>query len=265
MHKRQFIAILAAVGSAALSLSLPVSAVRADTLSDITSSETVRIAVPQDFPPFGSVGTDMQPQGYDIDMATLIAKKLGAKLEMVPVTSANRVPYLQTKKVDLVISSLGKNPERAAVIDFSDAYAPYFNGVFAPDDVAIKSIDDLSGKVVGVTRGSIEDLELTKIAPADTTIKRYEDNNGTISAFLSGQVVAVVTGNVVAAAILDKNPPRKPELKFLIKNSPCYVGMNKDEPELMAKINAIIAESKKDGTLNHISMKWLHQPLDKSL
>lgn len=207
----------------------------------------------------------MKPQGYDIDMATLIAEKLGAKLEMVPVTSANRVPYLQTKKVDLVISSLGKNPERAAVIDFSDAYAPYFNGVFAPDDVAIKSLDDLSGKVVGVTRGSIEDLELTKVAPADATIKRYEDNIGTISAFLSGQVVAVVTGNVVAAAILDKNPPRKPELKFLIKNSPCYVGMNKNEPELMAKVNEIIAASKKDGTLDDISMKWLHQPLDKSL
>ena len=265
MHKRHFIAILAAVGSAALSLALPVSAARADTLSDITSSKTVRIAVPQDFPPFGSVGTDMKPQGYDIDMATLIAEKLGATLEMVPVTSANRVPYLQTKKVDLVISSLGKNPERAAVIDFSDAYAPYFNGVFAPDDVAIKSLDDLSGKVLGVTRGSIEDLELTKVAPADATIKRYEDNNGTISAFLSGQVVAVVTGNVVAAAILDKNPPRKPELKFLIKNSPCYVGMNKNEPELMAKVNEIIAASKKDGTLDGISMKWLHQPLDKSL
>ncbi|WHO73537.1 transporter substrate-binding domain-containing protein [Rhizobium sp. BT03] len=192
-------------------------------------------------------------------------QELGAKLEIVPVTSANRIPYLQTKKVDLVISSLGKNPERAAVIDFSDAYAPYFNGVFAPDDVAIKSIADLSGKVVGVTRGSIEDLELTKSAPADATTKRYEDNNGTISAFLSGQVVAVVTGNVVAAAILDKNPPRKPELKFLIKNSPCYVGMNKNEPELMAKVNEIIAASKKDGTLDDISMKWLHQPLDKSL
>lgn len=263
MHKRQFIAILAGAGSAAFGL--PFSAARAGALADIASRKSVRIAVPQDFPPFGSVGADMRPQGYDVDVALLIAKKLGTKLEIVPVTSANRVPYLQARKVDLVISSLGKNAERAAVIDFSDAYAPYFNGVFAPDDVAIKSIGDLSGKIVGVTRGSIEDLELTQIAPAATTIKRYEDNNGTISAFLSGQVIAVVTGNVVAGAILDKNPPRKPELKFLIKNSPCYVGLNKNEPELMAKINEIIAESKKDGTLNDISMKWLRQPLDKSL
>jgi len=83
MHKRQFIAILAAAGSPPQP-DPTVSAARADTLSDITSSKTVRIAIPQDFPPFGSVGIDMKPQGYDIDMAALIAKKLGANLEMVP-------------------------------------------------------------------------------------------------------------------------------------------------------------------------------------
>ena len=74
----------------------------------ISKRGTIRIAVPQDFPPFGSVGTDLQPQGYDIDMARYLAKQMKLKLQLVPVTSANRVPYLQTDKVDLVISSLGK-------------------------------------------------------------------------------------------------------------------------------------------------------------
>jgi polar amino acid transport system substrate-binding protein len=62
----------------------------------------------------------------------LIAKDLGVKLEVLPVSSANRIPYLQTKKADLVISSLGKNPEREKVIDFTAAYAPFFSGVFGP-------------------------------------------------------------------------------------------------------------------------------------
>ncbi|WP_292572550.1 transporter substrate-binding domain-containing protein [Mesorhizobium sp.] len=229
----------------------------ADALADIGARGTVRIAVPQDFPPFGSVGADMAPQGYDIDMASLIGEKLGAKVEIVPVTSANRIPYLQTNKVDLVISSLGKNPDREKVIDFSSAYAPFYNGVFAPSDVAVAKAEDLAGKTVGVTRGAIEDLELTKVAPESADIKRYEDNNGTISAFLSGQVEVIATGNVVAAAILEKNPPKRPELKFLIKNSPCYIGMNKNEPALMSKVNAIIAAAKSDGTLNAISKKWL--------
>ncbi|WP_416408763.1 transporter substrate-binding domain-containing protein [Agrobacterium rosae] len=259
-NRRTFFAALALAAS--VSFAAPSSA---DTLSDISARGSIRVAVPQDFPPFGSVGIDMAPRGYDIDVANLIAEKLGVKTELVPVTSANRVPYLQTNKVDLVISSLGKNADREKVIDFSVAYAPFFNGVFAPDAVKIEKAEDLSGKTIGVTRGAVEDLELTKIAPADTTIKRYEDNNGTISAFLSGQVETVATGNVVAAAILEKNPPKRPELKFLIKNSPCYIGLNKDQPALREKVDAILAAAKADGSLNAIAQKWLKTDLPKDL
>ena len=95
------------------------SAVHADALEDIESRGTIRIAVPQDFPPFGSVGTDLQPRGYDIDMANYIADEMGVTLELITVTSANRIPYLQTGQADLVISSLGKNPEREAAIEMS--------------------------------------------------------------------------------------------------------------------------------------------------
>ncbi|WP_424246826.1 transporter substrate-binding domain-containing protein [Collimonas pratensis] len=241
------------------------STARADALADIVKSGVLKVAVPQDFPPFGSVTSDLKPQGLDIDVATLIAKKMGVKIELVPVTSANRVPYLQTKKVDLIISSLGKNPEREKVIDFSEAYAPFYNGVFGGADQKVSSAADLAGKTVGVTRGAVEDLELSKIAPASATIKRYEDNNGTISAFLSGQVQLVATGNVVAAAIIAKNPPKKPETKFLIKNSPCSIGLNKDEKNLLDKVNAILTATKKDGELNAISVKWLGMPLPASL
>ncbi|KOF52932.1 MULTISPECIES: transporter substrate-binding domain-containing protein [unclassified Achromobacter] len=237
----------------------------ADTLDDIKKAGVIRIAVPQDFPPFGSVGADMKPLGYDIDTARLIAGQMGVKLELVPVTSANRVPYLQTRKVDLVISSLGKNPERERAIDFSDAYAPFFNGVFGPADIKVSAAADLAGKTIGVTRGAVEDIELSKIAPASATIKRYEDNNGTITAFLSGQVPLIATGNVVAAAILARNPPKKPETKFLIKNSPCYIGLNKNEPGLRAKVNEILAAAKRDGALAAISQKWLGAGLPADL
>ncbi|WP_428029033.1 transporter substrate-binding domain-containing protein [Ancylobacter sp.] len=247
---------------AATQMTLPAAA---DALATIEKGKVIRIAVPQDFPPFGTVGADMEPKGYDVDVAKLIAEKLGVKLELVPVTSANRIPYLQTNKVDLVISSLGKNAEREKVIDFTVAYAPFFNGVFAPADVTVKDAAGLAGKTVGVTRGAVEDLELTKIAPADTTIKRYEDNNGTISAFLSGQVELIATGNVVAAAILARNPPKKPEIKFLIKNSPCFIGLNKNEPALLAKVDAIIGAAKTDGALDAISQKWLGAKLPADL
>jgi len=163
------------------------------------------------------------------------------------------------------VSSLGKNPEREKAIDFTDAYAPFFNGVFGPADMKVEKADDLAGKTIGVTRGSIEDIELSKIAPTTATIKRYEDNNGTITSFLSGQVQLVATGNVVAAAILARNPPKKPEKKFLIKDSPCFIGLNKGESALQARVNAVLAESKKDGTLGAISQKWLGADLPAGL
>ncbi len=226
---------------------------------------TIRIAVPQDFPPFGSIGSDMKPLGYDVDMAALIAKEMGVKLELVPVSSANRIPYLQTKKADLVISSLGKNPDREKVIDFTAAYAPFFSGVFGGAAMKVEKAEDLAGKTIGVTRGALEDLELTKIAPPTATIKRFEDNNATIAAFLAGQIELVATANVTAAAIIARNPKNRPETKFIMKNSPCYIGLNKGEDKLKDKINAIIAKARKDGALDAIAKKWLGLPIPADL
>ena len=237
------------------------SSAQADALADIKKAKVIKIAVPQDFPPFGSVGKDMKPHGYDIAVAHLIGKALGVRVEIVPVDSGNRIPYLQTKKVDLVISSLGKNPDREKVIDFSAAYAPFFSGAFAPADVKIGSVADLAGKTVAVTRGALEDLELTKIAPPTADIKRFENNNATISAYLAGQVQVLVSGNVVAAAIAERGGARKPESKFVIKESPCYIGLNKGEPALLAWVNEFVASAKKSGDLNAVSQKWLHAPL----
>ncbi len=263
MNRRTLLRILS---TSALALGVLASVpARADALDSIKKAGVLRVAVPQDFPPFGTVGADMKPQGYDIDMAALLAKEMGVKLDLIPVSSTNRIPFLTTGKADLVISSLGKSPDREKVIDFSDAYAPFFNGVFGPADAKIAGPADLAGKTIGVTRGAVEDIELTKVAPPTATIKRFEDNNATISAYLSGQVQLAATGNVVAAALNERTKLRPLTPKFLIKNSPCYVGLNKGEPALMAKVNAIIAGAKKDGSLNAIAEKWLHNPLPKDL
>jgi polar amino acid transport system substrate-binding protein len=239
--------------------------VYADALANAKKTGVIRIAVPQDFPPFGTVGPDLKPRGYDIDTSNLIGKELGLRVELIPVTSTNRIPYLTTGKADLVISSLGKNPEREKVIDFSVAYAPFYNGIFGPTDISVKSAADLAGKTIGVTRGSIEDLELTKIAPSTANIKRFEDNNSTSSAYLTGQVQLIATGNVVAAAINERTKLRHLDTKFLIKDSPCYIGVNKGEPELLAKVNEIIVKSKKNGSLDQVSKTWLQAPLPKDL
>lgn len=72
------------------------------------------------------------------------------------------------------------------MIDFSRAYAPFFLGVFGPKDATLADAKVLSGKTIGVTRGAVEDMVLSDIAPKDARVKRYEDNNTTLSAYLSG-------------------------------------------------------------------------------
>ncbi|WP_343635463.1 transporter substrate-binding domain-containing protein [Roseateles sp.] len=226
-------------------------------LDTITKSKTIKIAIPTDYPPYGFVGPDMKPQGLDVAMAELIAAKLGVKVELVPVTSANRIPYLQTKKADLVISTLGKNPEREKVIAFSAAYAPFYQAVFAPKSLSIKSFADLAGKSVAVTRGAMEDQELAKVAPPTLEFKRFEDNNATIAAFAAGQTQVLATSAAVAGNLMQRQPGLNVEYKLLLKDSPCFVGVAKGEDALLAKVNAIIAAAKQAGELEALSKKWL--------
>jgi polar amino acid transport system substrate-binding protein len=129
----------------------------------------------------------------------------------------------------------------------------------------VTSAQDLSGKTIGVTRGSVEDLELSKIAPSDATIKRFEDNNATLSSFLSGQVSLIATGNLVVTEIATRYPAKAPQTKFLLKNSPCYVGVMKGEDALLKEVNRLITEAKQDGVLEGFSQKWLKAPFPADL
>ena len=242
-------ALLAATGAQAQS-----------ALDNILKSKTIKIAVPTDYPPYGFVGPDMAPQGLDVETARLIASKLGVKVELVPVSSATRIPYLQTRKADLVISTLGKNAEREKVIDFSSAYAPFFQAVYAAKDMSLKSFADMGGKTVAVTRGAMEDQELAKVAPPTLDYTRFEDNNATIAAFVAGQTQTIATSAAVAGDMMKRNPKLPVEYKLLLKDSPCFVGIAKGEDALKAKVNEIIAAARKDGTIDKMATRWLGRP-----
>jgi polar amino acid transport system substrate-binding protein len=256
MFRRPFLA----AATLALSLATSFAAQAQTALETVMARKLINIGIPTDFPPYGFVGTDLKPQGLDVDMANYIGAKLGVKVELVPVTSANRIPYLQTKKADLVISTLGKNAEREKVIDFTAAYSPFFQAVFGGKGMKIASPADLAGKTVAVTRGAIEDLELTRVAPPSTDIKRYEDNNATVAAFVSGQVQLLATGASVAGNMMARNAQLDAEYKFVLKDSPNFIGVGKGEDTLRAKVNEIIAAAKAAGDLDKMARKWLGRP-----
>ncbi|MDA9152637.1 transporter substrate-binding domain-containing protein [Planktomarina temperata] len=233
----------------------------ADQLNDILSAGKITIGVPENFPPFGSVGASFEHEGYDVDIANLIAADLGVELELKPITSKQRIPFLDSGKIDLVVSSMGANPSRAKSIWFSSAYAPFFSAAFARADVNISSPADLVGMKAGVTGGTIEDLELAKNLPEGAELIRFGDNAATISAFLAGQVDVLVTGNTVAANVGTENPDLGLETKFIIRQSPAFIGVKQGETNFLQWVNVFVLHKKLGGTLNELSVKWLGQEL----
>lgn len=233
----------------------------ANALQAILAKGVVRIAVPEDFPPFGSVGADKKLEGYDVDVANLIATQLGVKLDLVPVRSADRLSLLLTKRVDMVVAGLGISPERARAIAFSSPYGPFFSGVFGAPGVNVKSVKDLAGKKIAVTQGTLEDKELTQMAPAGVEIVRYPDNEATLNAYVSGATELIATGNVVVGALAKRDPAKKIERKFVIRESPVSVGLVHGETELRNWMNVFVFYAKLNGDLDRLSRKWFGEPL----
>lgn len=253
------IAAVLMLGTAGLGFATQVA--NADALADITKAGTINVGVFADFPPFSSASADMSLKGYDMDVAQYIADTLKVKLNPVAVTGQNRIPYLNDHRVDLLMS-VGYSKEREQVIDFAAAYAPYYIAVIGPAALTVKGKEDLADKSIAVNRGTLEDTSLTEAAPASADIKRFDNYNSVIQAFISGQTQLMVVGNDVGAQVLAKQDVLKPEQKFQLLTSPSHIGLNKNEDSLKKAVNDAIAKMLADGKLDASSQAWLKTPLN---
>lgn len=226
----------------------------------ITARGVIRIGVPDDLPPFGAPSADGEFEGYDIDVANLLAKDLGVQAELIPLKSGNRVASLLTHRVDLLVANLGVNPERAKSIAFSTPYAPFFSGIFGAPGVAAASPAELQGKRVAVTRDSLEDKELSAVAQG-AEILRFDDNKATMDAYLAGQADLVATGNVVVADLVKRQPGKPIERKFVLRQSPASIGVPRDQPHLLNWVNVFVFHKKLTGELDALAQRWFGEPL----
>ncbi len=124
--------LLSLVNTLLVAGALTLTNATADTLEDVKASGELKVGVFSDFPPFSSASADMSLKGYDIDVADYLAASMGVKMVPVSVTGQNRIPYLKDGRVDLLMS-VGYSDERAEVIDYAAAYAPYY---IAPSSAA---------------------------------------------------------------------------------------------------------------------------------
>ncbi|RWQ53771.1 transporter substrate-binding domain-containing protein [Mesorhizobium sp.] len=242
-------------------LGLATQAANADALDDITKAGAINVGIFSDFPPFSSASADMSIKGYDIDVAQFIADQLKVKLNLVSVTGQNRIPYLTDKRVDILMS-VGYSKEREQVIDFAAAYAPYYIAVIGPAALKVEGKDDLADKSIAVNRGTLEDTSLTGAAPASADIRRFDNYNSVIQAFISGQTQLMVVGNDVGAQVLARQEALRPEQKFQLLTSPSHIGLNKNEDRLKQAVNDAVAKMLAHGKLDESSKAWLKTPLN---
>ncbi|MBJ7223956.1 MULTISPECIES: transporter substrate-binding domain-containing protein [unclassified Brenneria] len=233
----------------------------ADKLDDIRSSGVVRIGTSLDTPPFGYQDEARNPTGLDIEMGKMVAEALGVKLQLQQVTAPNRVPYLLTGKVDIIISNLGKTPERTKQVLFTDPYVNTYIGIWGPKKIQVGNADELGKYVVAVSRGSTPDLALSASNP-NAKIMRTEDDSTSVTAYLTGQADLIASTDTQIAAMAKQSPQAELDPKFRIRNSPAHMAVQQGETGLADWLNAFIKTSIENGKLDALSQKYLGKPAD---
>ena len=236
------------------------TAATADVLQDIQSRGTLKVGMLVDFPPYGLMNEQNQPDGYDADVAKLLAKDMGIKLQLVPVTGPNRIPYLLSGQVDILVASLGITPERAKSVEFSEPYAAITIAVYGNDNVNVAKPEDLAGKTIAVARASTQDTAVTKVAPPSATIRRFDSDAAALQALMSQQVPLIGCSNVCYLTI-QKLAPGKYNKKFELSSQVQGIAVKPGEQKLLTRVNQFIDKVKANGELDKINQKWLNEPM----
>ena len=203
---RKFVKVLAL----ALTLSLLFAAAaladsRARTLQDIKDSGTLAIGVFSDKKPFGYVDENGDYQGYDVYFARRLAQDLGVELKLVSVDAPNRVEYLTSAKVDIILANFTVTPARAEVVDFALPYMKVALGVVSPDSALITTAEQLAGKTLIVSKGTTAETYFAENHP-EVRLLKFDTYTEAFNALLDGRGDALSTDNTEVLAWALENP-----------------------------------------------------------
>ncbi|MDR5835897.1 transporter substrate-binding domain-containing protein [Caballeronia sp. LZ034LL] len=170
------------------------TAASASTLQAVLQRGTLRVGDCLTFAPFGFYDKDGNPDGYDVDLAKELAKQMGVKLEVVNTTSANRIPNLQTAKVDVVFCNFTRNLERAKVVEFTSPYVVASEAMLVKKSSGIQSAKDMSGRTIATVKGSTNGDEVRSMG-IPVKIQEYDSSQAAILAVKQGQADAMIEDN----------------------------------------------------------------------
>jgi polar amino acid transport system substrate-binding protein len=232
--------------------------VLADQWQDIQQRKELRCATFADVPPFAAPDTKTREMvGFDVDLCNALAKQLGVKAAVTPVSVEARVPEVKMGRVDVTVANLAYTLSRAEQIQFSH---PYY---LAKEMLAVKASDpgnskaDYKGKRLASTKGSTSELSIKMNGSEPVT---FQDTGSAYMAVQQNKALGMVANTMTITKLVNQSKTGGVELKMIpepMAFQPIGVGMKKDEPALLAKVNDALIALDKAGEINRLWNKWL--------
>lgn len=240
---------------------------KTDLLQQVKDRGVLKVGVMGTYQPYNFLNKDKQMDGFDVDIAKEIAKRLGVKVEFVAQEFSGMIAGLQTKKFDTVISQMTITPDRQKQLDFSDSYITNnVKVIVRQDNNTIKSINDFKGKNIGVGLGTNDETYLrTVLLPkvGNFNIKTYDDVITSLKDLDAGRIDATINNMYALKPVVENNGIKIKAVGEPIKSDKAGIAVRKGNPEFIKKVNSILSDMKKDGTYNKIFVKWFgEQPQD---
>lgn len=219
------------------------------------------VAVSPDYPPFENL-VDGEMEGFEIDLAAAVAEKMGLEVEYKNLQFDAIIPAVVAGgQVDVACSGFSITPERLEEVDFSDSYYTDDLGIAVMKDSGITA-DDVDAKLnaagvkIAVQSGTTGESQMLEDYP-NAEIVPYGNSTDAFAALQAGQVDAVCTNLAVVNRTVATAYTNAEVVKTIATGEEYGIAVSKDNPELLAAINAALAELQSEGAIDKIADKWL--------
>lgn len=221
------------------------------TMAKLKEAGTVKVGTKFDQPLFGLKNLEGKPEGFDVEIAKLIAGEMGISADnitWVETVSANREPFIQQGKVDYVVATYTINDKRKQVVDFA---GPYYEAgqdimVAKGNPEGIGGPDDLAGKKVCSVTGSTPAENIrTNYPKAELT--EFDVYSKCAEALKNGQVQAVTTDNVILLGLISQDEEAFELVGKPFTKEPYGIGLKKGDTEFRTFINDTLEKIEQDG------------------
>ncbi|WP_338470986.1 transporter substrate-binding domain-containing protein [Niallia sp. XMNu-256] len=229
-------------------------------LQEIKDRGVMKVGVMGTYQPYNFLNENKEMDGFDVDIAKEVAKRLGVEAEFVAQEFSGMIAGLQAEKFDVVISQMTITNERKEQMDFSNPYITNNVKIIVQDDNnTITKLEDFKGKNIGVALGTNDETYLRTVAlpeVGDFNIRTYDDVVTTLKDLDAGRIDATINNMYALKPVVEKQGFKIKAVGEPIKSDRAGIATRKGNEEFITEVNRVLDEMKADGTHAEIHKKW---------